>query len=133
MAGVEQNQIGIIGAVSRDIAFLRKAVRHALAVIDVHLAAIGLHKDLTCIAANRVCLDIGHIFAHARLSTVFIATLEGDKLTLSVFQDFASKKRALQQCPHPVFHRAGKCLAIRFSRHDNRLAKAHFDVDSPLA
>ncbi len=51
MAGIEQNQIGIIRRISRDIAFRCKAVGHALAIVDVHLAAIGLYENLARIRA----------------------------------------------------------------------------------
>ena len=39
VAGVEDDQIGVIGACGLDIAFRRQSVRHTLRVVDVHLAA----------------------------------------------------------------------------------------------
>ena len=40
MAGVEDHQIRILGACCLDKALARQRVRHALRIVDVHLAAI---------------------------------------------------------------------------------------------
>ena len=45
MAGIQQDEIGVVGRRSLDITLLAQDVGHALAVIDVHLAAIGLDVD----------------------------------------------------------------------------------------
>ena len=45
MAGVEQNQIGLFGHIGGDIALGAHGFGHALAVIDVHLTAIGLDEQ----------------------------------------------------------------------------------------
>ena len=46
MAGVHQNHIGIVGRVRLDIALTAQRLGHAFTVIDIHLAAIGLDKQL---------------------------------------------------------------------------------------
>jgi hypothetical protein len=46
MAGVEDHQIGILGAGRLDKAFARQRVHHALRIVDVHLAAIRLDMQL---------------------------------------------------------------------------------------
>ena len=46
MAGVEQHQIGLADGVGRGIAVGGQRIGHALRIIDVHLAAIGLDEDL---------------------------------------------------------------------------------------
>ncbi len=53
MTGIDQHQIGIIGRIGRTITLSREAVGHALAVIDIHLAAIGLHIDLARVGKRR--------------------------------------------------------------------------------
>ena len=45
VAGVEDDQICIVGAAGGDIAMQRQGIRHAGGVIDVHLAAVGLDKQ----------------------------------------------------------------------------------------
>jgi hypothetical protein len=44
VAGVEDDEVGVIGGCRLDVALARQDVRHALGVIDVHLAAVGLDK-----------------------------------------------------------------------------------------
>src|SRR5262245_2971076 len=46
MAGVQYDEIGRTEIARRSIAERRQHIAHALAVIDVHLAAISLNKDL---------------------------------------------------------------------------------------
>jgi hypothetical protein len=46
VAGVEDHQIRIFGALGLDKAFARQRVHHALRIVDVHLAAIGLDMQL---------------------------------------------------------------------------------------
>ncbi len=46
VAGVEQDEVGVLDTIGAGIAVRRQRIRHALAVIDVHLAAIGLDEDL---------------------------------------------------------------------------------------
>ena len=46
MAGVEKNEIGVLHRLGSDITLGGQRIGHALAVIDVHLAAIGLDEDL---------------------------------------------------------------------------------------
>ena len=46
VAGVEDDEVGILGCGRFHIAQRRQHIAHALAVIDVHLAAIGLDEDL---------------------------------------------------------------------------------------
>jgi hypothetical protein len=48
MAGVQDHQIRVFQIFRRLIALRRQRVGHALAVIDIHLTAIGPHKDLLC-------------------------------------------------------------------------------------
>src|SRR6202044_456067 len=45
VAGVEDDQIGVVGACGLDIAFRRQSVRHTLRVVDVHLAAERLDVE----------------------------------------------------------------------------------------
>ena len=46
VAGVEDDEIRIVGAGGLDKAFRRQRVHHALRIVDVHLAAIGLDMQL---------------------------------------------------------------------------------------
>ncbi len=46
VAGVEDHQVGIIDARGLDKAVPRQRVHHALRIVDVHLAAIGLDMQL---------------------------------------------------------------------------------------
>jgi len=52
VAGVDQHQIGRLDRIDALIAIARQRVAHALAVIDIHLAAIGLDEDLFRLAAG---------------------------------------------------------------------------------
>jgi hypothetical protein len=52
MARVEQHHIRIVGRCRLDIAFRTQRIGHALAVVDVHLAAIGLDENLSHIAGR---------------------------------------------------------------------------------
>ena len=52
MAGVEQHQIGLRHVQRRLIAMRRQRIAHAVAVIDVHLAPIGLDEQLLGIGAH---------------------------------------------------------------------------------
>ena len=53
VAGVQEHQVGVLDPVGAGIAVRRQRIRHALAVIDVHLAAIGLDEDLFRRARSR--------------------------------------------------------------------------------
>ena len=46
MAGVEQHHVRILGPVGRNVAFGAQRLGHAFAVVDVHLAAVGLDEEL---------------------------------------------------------------------------------------
>ena len=46
MTGIEQDEIGVFHDIGRDIAVLGQRVRHPVGIVDVHLTAVGLHKDL---------------------------------------------------------------------------------------
>ena len=46
MAGVQEHQVGVLDPVGAGIAVRRQRIRHALRIVDVHLAAIGLDEDL---------------------------------------------------------------------------------------
>ena len=46
VAGVEDHQVGVVDAGGLDKAFRRQRVHHALRIVDVHLAAIGLDVQL---------------------------------------------------------------------------------------
>ncbi len=46
MAGVEDDEIGVVFAVRFGVALAAEQVRHARRVIDIHLAAVGLHQNL---------------------------------------------------------------------------------------
>jgi hypothetical protein len=46
VAGVEQHEVRILDRLGRRIAFHRQRIGHALGIVDVHLAAIGLDEDL---------------------------------------------------------------------------------------
>jgi hypothetical protein len=48
VTGVDQNQIRGLDGIDGLIAVTGQRVAHALAVIDIHLAAIGLDEDLLC-------------------------------------------------------------------------------------
>ncbi len=56
VAGVEDDEIGVLGRVRLDIALARQRVRHALGVIDVHLATEGLYVQLAGFA-HRASID----------------------------------------------------------------------------
>jgi hypothetical protein len=45
MAGVEDHQVGVFRRRGRLVAFRGQQIGHALAVVDVHLAAIALDED----------------------------------------------------------------------------------------
>ena len=45
VAGVQDHQIGVFGAVGGSIASLGQALGHPLRIIDVHLAPVGADKD----------------------------------------------------------------------------------------
>jgi hypothetical protein len=47
VTGVEDDKIGVVDACGFDKAFARQRVRHALRIVDVHLAAIGFDMQLT--------------------------------------------------------------------------------------
>ena len=61
VAGVQQHHVRVLGAVRLDIAFRAHGLGHALAVIDVHLAAVGLDEKLLR------CRGLG-LVRHAALS-----------------------------------------------------------------
>jgi len=46
MAGVQENQIGIVHRLRRHVALGGERIGHAAGIVDVHLAAIGLDEDL---------------------------------------------------------------------------------------
>jgi hypothetical protein len=46
MAGVEHHHVGFGRVVGLRVSVMRKGLGHALAVIDVHLTAVSLDKDL---------------------------------------------------------------------------------------
>ena len=46
VAGVEDDEIGVIDVCGLDKAFDRQRVHHALRIVDIHLAAIGLDMQL---------------------------------------------------------------------------------------
>ena len=48
MAGVEDDHVGPLGITSRRIAKRRKHVGHAVGIIDIHLAPVGLDEQLLC-------------------------------------------------------------------------------------
>ncbi len=60
VAGVEDDQIGVIGPLGQRIAVCHQRVRHATGVVDIHLAAVGLDEQLlshaSAAAAGRVSL-----------------------------------------------------------------------------
>ena len=64
MAGVEQNEIGVLDHFGRLVAIARQGIAHTLRIVDVHLAAIGLDEDLAGIDAGLVrsccCGRVGH-------------------------------------------------------------------------
>ena len=45
VAGIEDDEIGVLGRCGLDIAFRRQGVRHTLRVVDVHLAAEGFYVE----------------------------------------------------------------------------------------
>ena len=55
VAGVEDDEIGIVEVAGRRIAPCRQRLHHAVAVIDVHLAAKGLEEDLLGPGVRRHC------------------------------------------------------------------------------
>ena len=46
-----EDKVGIFHSLRAHIAALGKCIFHAFRIIDIHLATIGLHKDLSCILA----------------------------------------------------------------------------------
>jgi hypothetical protein len=71
VAGVDQDQIGGLDGIDRLIAVSAQRIAHALAVIDVHLAAIGLDEDLFPRRPGLgelagVCLQCGWRLCHGR-------------------------------------------------------------------
>jgi hypothetical protein len=45
MAGVEDNEIGILG-IGFGVSFARQEIGHTMGIVDVHLAAIGFDVKL---------------------------------------------------------------------------------------
>ena len=82
VAGVEEHQIGLADGVGRDVAALGQRIAHALRVVDVHLAAIGLDEDLSgrrnagpgSFAGLHPLALVGFNEIHARASSPFHAT-----------------------------------------------------------
>src|SRR5262245_54168043 len=55
VAGIEDDEIGVVGAGGLDEAFGRECVRHTMGIVDVHLAAEGFDVELArCTHAGRV-------------------------------------------------------------------------------
>src|SRR5262245_31860017 len=46
VAGIEDDEVGVLSARGLDKAFTRQRVHHALRIVDVHLAAIGFYVQL---------------------------------------------------------------------------------------
>src|SRR5690606_1768500 len=46
MAGIEEHEVCVLGRFRRGIAVRRQRIGHALGIVNVHLAAIGLYEDL---------------------------------------------------------------------------------------
>src|SRR5258708_5435025 len=46
MAGIEDDHVGGLGAIGRDIAQRRQDIRHPAGVVDIHLAAVGFDIEL---------------------------------------------------------------------------------------
>jgi hypothetical protein len=61
VAGVEQDQVGRLGRVGGDVALRRQRLGHALAVVDVHLAAVGADEELLLLAHGPVPVDQGRV------------------------------------------------------------------------
>jgi hypothetical protein len=45
VAGVQDDQVRVVGAVGRDITVRHQSIRHTGGVVDVHLAAVGLDEQ----------------------------------------------------------------------------------------
>jgi hypothetical protein len=45
VAGIEDDEVGIVGGVGLGIAAASQRFHHALAVIDVHLTAVSLNEN----------------------------------------------------------------------------------------
>src|SRR5690606_34607313 len=56
VAGVEEDEVRLLDRFGGAIAFRRQRVRHALGIVHIHLAAIGLYKDLLFHGPFRLCL-----------------------------------------------------------------------------
>ncbi len=63
VAGVDQDEVGVFQNLRPGIAFGGQLVGHALRIVDIHLAAIGLDEDLA--ACGRLSGGGGVLF-HAR-------------------------------------------------------------------
>ena len=79
MAGVEDDEIGILGAFGRGEALAGQYVRHALGVMSVHLAAVGLDVDAPRPrfghrprgGIKRALRSVGHLWFFNRPAPVF--------------------------------------------------------------
>ena len=86
VTGVEDDQIGVVGARGLDIALRRQGVRHTLRVVDVHLAAERLDVELAgSVHAGVVGLSL---YNHSQ-----IPVCDGSRQRLSFYRD--SRKRKL--------------------------------------
>ncbi len=61
MAGVQENEVGLLHVLGRLIAVAGERIAHARRVVDVHLAAIGLDEDLAAVAAIAEALAGGDL------------------------------------------------------------------------
>ena len=77
VAGIEDDQIGVVRAIGHRVAVRRQRVRHATGVVDIHLAAVGLDEELlrhaSAAAKGRVRLiqQVGQLVAAPRSMSLY--------------------------------------------------------------
>jgi hypothetical protein len=55
VAGIEKDEIGVLGRFRRSKTLARKDVRHTIGIVDVHLAAIGLDENPFSLSHRQRC------------------------------------------------------------------------------
>src|SRR5690606_4971990 len=104
----EQDQVSVGRLFEHDMTYRVNAVGNALAVIVIYLADIGLYENLARVGALCRGVEIGNIVAHARLSTAFVAILEGDNLTAVTLREYRAPAKRFAKARAPGFPSCGR-------------------------
>ena len=160
MAGVQKHQIGVFDRVGSGIAIRRKRIGHALRIVDIHLAAIGLDEDFFGRAdcfGWRANAALDRVFDfHAAASSPFRRQKTGDSALITGPIQFGGPKvfrrsgRTFRYCRRAIgsarlarvaerrlhhrldlrFDQPRRLLAVRPGRKLDRFAEMQFHVES---